>query len=70
MAKPQPPKKGKTPPEKKIENISSNLDSSKQTTLNFKVDKDFKKEFKQLAFDNDITMVELLKQCFDSFRKK
>lgn len=67
----KPNRKG-TPP--KIEEASTNLTNlpKKQTgirkDLNFKVDADFKKEFKQYAMDKDITMHDLLIKMFDYYK--
>ena len=68
MAKTPPPPKRKAkavppPPEQIKNNLGENL-----TTLNFKVPKQFKKEFKQFAFDKDITMRELLERIFEAYK--
>lgn len=74
MAKLERPKrrvgKGAPPP---IEQPSQNLSKTPNqevTTLNFRVPKDFKKEFKQYALDHDISMVDLVMKCFEYYKKQ
>lgn len=72
IAKPNSAKKRKGAPPKEQE-TSRNL--SKPTNqelkpLNFKIPASFKKEFKQYAFDHDITMVELLIKSFEYYKSK
>ena len=35
--------------------------------LNFKVPRKFRRQFKRLAVDSDLSMVELLKRCFETY---
>ena len=75
MAKIQKPNSAKkrkgTPP--KEQEMSRNLDkptNQELKPLNFKISADFKKEFKQYAFDHDITMVQLLIKSFEYYKSK
>lgn len=76
MANPGAPKRkkkitGKEEPPA-LDKPSNNLDKPSNNSyqdLNFKVEPEFKKEFKGYAVDNDMTMVNLLKECFDFYRK-
>lgn len=45
-------------------------DADKGVSLNFKVDSDFKKQFKGFAVAHDISMTELLKEGFVLSREK
>lgn len=69
----KPNRKGSPP---KIEEASSNLTKSpkKQTAikkdLNFKVDADFKKRFKQYATEKDLSMHNLLVTIFEFYEKE
>lgn len=63
-------RKGKGLPPKDEVTVTHNLIKSPKnevTTLNFRVPKSFKKQFKQFAFDHDITMVELLMKSFRNY---
>ncbi len=44
--------------------------TKRDTTLNFRVTKQFKKEFKQLALDLDVSMVELLEKAFYELKER
>lgn len=67
----KPNRKG-TPP--KLEEASTNLTNAPKIQtgirkdLNFKVDADFKKEFKQYAMDKDMTMHDLLIKMFEYYK--
>jgi len=70
IKKPQKNRKG-TPP--RVEDASNNLTNLPpkkigfKKDLNFKVDPDFKKEFKNFATDNDLSMHDLLLKIFDFY---
>jgi hypothetical protein len=72
MATISPPKKktkGAPPPETRA---SDNLDKESKAEavgLNFKVPPEFKKEFKGYALDVDMTMSDLLHQCFAFYKE-
>jgi hypothetical protein len=70
MAKINKPTRKGTPPS--IEDTKSNLDkssNSKKVQLKFSVDESFKKEFQIYAIENGMNMSELLKVCFEEFKK-
>ena len=75
MAKLRKNPKGKVP---LMEEASNNLvaveNTSKQEKeelkpLNFKVPASFKKEYRQFALDNDLTLVALLKLSYETYKK-
>jgi len=43
--------------------------SEELKALNFKVSASFKKEYKQFALDNDMSLVDVLKLSFSTYRK-
>lgn len=60
--------KGAPPPEFEAStNLTRNADQEMRP-LNFKVAASFKREFKSYATEMDMTMVDLLQQCFYYFK--
>lgn len=56
----------------KLEEASTNLSkqpSSASVNMNFKVPAEFAKEFKQVALDHDMKLVELLRASFEEYKK-
>lgn len=56
----------------KLEEASTNLSkqaSSASVNMNFKVPAEFAKEFKQVALDQDMKLVELLRASFEEYKK-
>ncbi|MCP9237900.1 hypothetical protein [Lewinella sp. JB7] len=56
----------------KMEETSRNLakpSTTEQAPLNFKVDAEFKKQYKLYALEHGISMVDLLKASFEAYRK-
>lgn len=77
MAKVKPPlkkkkgavnSKGVPPQETQASNNLSKLNNKEEVGLNFKVEGQFRKEYKSYATDNDLSMTELLKQSFEIFK--
>jgi hypothetical protein len=68
MAKLAKRNKGKVPT---IEQASDNLGTPNEPTkrVNFVVPASFAKQYKQFAFDQDVSMTELFKRTFDFYRK-
>jgi len=73
MAKIQKPKKkttkGAPPPESMPSQNLAKTDPKDLITMNFKVPSDFRKDYKQLALDLDISMVDILRQSFEQFKQ-
>lgn len=68
MAKtPKAPRKGKPIEPNEVNN---NLDKGKTVDLNFKIDADFKKQFKQAALDEGLTQKKLLILIFEQYKNK
>lgn len=75
MAKIQRPKKKKTrtkgaPPKENL--ASQNLtksDPQDLITMNFKVPSDFRREYKQLALDLNMSMVDILRKSFEKYKE-
>ena len=71
---PKPPKKTTTSkgnPPAEIE-TSANLNKANEgdlVPLNFKITKEFKKDFRNEALEEEITMTEFLKKIFDHYKK-
>lgn len=62
-------RKGAPPPEFEASaNLSRNPDEDLKP-LNFKVKADFKREFKTFATVNDMSMVQLLQECFEYYKR-
>jgi hypothetical protein len=71
IKKPQKNRKGIPPKVEDASNNLTNLPPKKigfKKDLNFKVDPDFKKEFKNFATDNDLSMHDLLLKVFDFYK--
>jgi hypothetical protein len=69
IKKPKSRKKGIPP---KIEDASQNLTKAPDQELkplNFKVSAEFKHDFKLYALEHDMSMVELLAKCFESYKR-
>ncbi|HFA48687.1 MAG TPA: hypothetical protein ENJ95_06700 [Bacteroidetes bacterium] len=69
IKKPSSNRKGAPPPEFEA---STNLDRKPDKVLrplNFKVSAEFKREFKSYATNLDISMVQLLQDCFDAYKR-
>ncbi|PPK83923.1 hypothetical protein CLV84_4295 [Neolewinella xylanilytica] len=68
----KPARRGKkgTPP--KMDETSQNLakpSTTEQAPLNFKVDAEFKKQYKLYALEHGISMVDLLKASFEAYKQ-
>ena len=76
MAKPPPPKKSNrkgTPPPPRQTSPEKNLDKptpGKFVDLNFKVSPEFKKAFRRVAFEEEITHKELLERAFRYYTER
>ncbi|MEK7254487.1 MAG: hypothetical protein AAB316_07070 [Bacteroidota bacterium] len=68
ISKPAANRKGAPPPpEETRRNLSRSADGD-PTALNFKVPAEFKREFKTYATQMDISMVQLLMECFQAYK--
>jgi hypothetical protein len=71
---PKPPTKktlSKGTPPAELE-MSANLQKANEgdaAQLTFKVSKEFKKDFRGVAFEEEISMTDLLKKCFELYQK-
>lgn len=74
MSKVPPKRKGKgDPPKPEKATQTGNLEKGGNQELkpmNFKVPAEFRKEFRTYASELDISMVELLRRCFDAYKSK
>lgn len=61
-------RKGSPPKEEAASRNLTKPTNEELKPLNFKVAANFKKEFKQYAFDHDITMVDLLQKAFEHYK--
>lgn len=57
------------PPTEAAENLNRTPDHD-LTPLQFKVPADFKRAFRRAAFEEEITMVELLRRAFDAWQRQ
>jgi len=64
--------KGQAKPSPVISNTpdKSKLPSSEYQPLNFKVSSDFKRDFRLVAAQNDLKLVELLEQSFAAYKRE
>ncbi len=70
MAKISPPKrktKGAPPAAKRPSANLTKAESGASRPLNFRVPTEFHREFKTFAVLHDMSMLELLRRCFDEF---
>ncbi len=70
-----PPKKkinpkGEPPQEAIVKETLTKNPSNKQVPLNFKVENEFRREFKGFANDRDMPMVKLLEICFENYKQQ
>lgn len=73
MAKIPPPKnkkatKGLPPTSSEASKNLTKPSNAELKPMNFKVENEFHKEFKGYAVDNDMSMVELLKEAFNYYK--
>jgi hypothetical protein len=61
--------KGEPPPADKPSDNLTKAASSENVPLNFKVSTEFHREFKTYAAQHDISMLELLQRCFDTYKE-
>ena len=70
ISKPVRITKGTPPPEMEASRTLTRAEDSELSPLNFKVPAEFKREFKTLAAQMDISMVELMMRCFQVYKEK
>ena len=70
ISKPIRATKGIPPVELEASRNLTKAEDSDLSPLNFKVPADFKRAFKTYAAQMDISMVDLLQRCFDSYKEK
>ncbi|MEM6699968.1 MAG: hypothetical protein AAF806_05195 [Bacteroidota bacterium] len=78
MAKIQPPKKKRStkgdaptlPSSTSPQTVNLNKGAGELVALNFKVHPSFRKEFRTYASEMDISMVDLLKHCFEYYKAR
>ncbi len=62
-------RKGAPPPEFEASTNLNRAPDDDLKPLNFKVSADFKRDFKTYATVNDISMVQLLQDCFEYYKR-
>ena len=70
ISKPIRATKGAPPVEIEASRNLTKAEDSDLAPLNFKVPAEFKREFKTLAAQMDISMVELMRRCFQVYKEK
>ena len=68
IGKPSSNRKGAPPPEFEASVNLNRTPDDDLKPLNFKVKAEFKREFKSYATSLDMTMVQLLQDCFDHYK--
>ena len=62
-------RKGAPPPELEASTNLTRTPNEDLKPLNFKVSAEFKREFKTYAAVNDMSMVQLLQDCFEHYKR-
>lgn len=65
----KPSRKGSPPPEFEASTNLNRAPNEDLRPLNFKVKASFKREFKTYATANDMSMVQLLQDCFEFYKQ-
>ncbi|HHM21114.1 MAG TPA: hypothetical protein ENJ20_03725 [Bacteroidetes bacterium] len=63
-------RKGTPPPDFAAGNNLNRAPDGDLRALNFKVRAEFKREFKTYATSNDMSMVQLLQECFEYYKNR